>query len=537
MTRMVWMHRMLLVVCVAALGLCSTAPAADGALWEPGDMKLLKTIWPHLANERLMHPLGMQNIAAKVGPERQLFVDNYLIARTSDVTREVHSPRRYKNNPVLTGLVDAKSKLNSSAIVMHVLKFDTAPKFRMWYWSWRRWHPWKDGQQIRFGVSYAVSDDGLHWRRPALNLHQFPGSAEKNVVIPYGLPHGVFHTPWDPDPQRKFKALICVEARKSSSRAAIPEGYYLHTSPDGVHWKGDLTKYVIPSLTNYSFPQPGIGDTTRFWWDPYRKKFIGDVKFVVAGKIRCWGIMDSDDLIHWSRARPTFYARNPKHQIYGHRGYPYQGMYIGMRWIYQPEYDPETHSMDVELDCSRDGHTWTRVAAGQKFLKFNRKRNTWDCSRLKTTSMLEVGDEVWVYYTSAPTAYDYKLGKLPASQRVVSYSAGVARLKRDRFVSLNGANKGAMGGKALTRPLGFSGKTLHINALTLPGGQVRVGLKTWGGEAIKGFGAGDCTPIRGDSIDIPVRWKGGSDVLAAAGSHVRLEFRLKNAKLFSFWFD
>jgi len=534
MTRTTRMCIMLLLVFVATFSLCPTVRAAGGPLWEPGDMKRLKTIWPHLANERLMYPLRMRNIAAKIGPERQLFVDNYLIARASAVTREVHPPVRYKNNPVLTGLVDDKSKLTSTAIVMHVLKFDRAPKFRMWYWSWRRWHPWKDGQTIRFGVSYAVSDDGIHWKRPVLNLHRIQGSAEKNIVIPYGLPHGVFHTPWDPDPEKKFKALICVEAKKSSRRNAIPEGYYLHTSPDGIHWKGDLTKYVIPSLPGYGFPQPGIGDTTRFWWDPYRKKFIGDVKFVMPGRKRCWGIMESDDLIHWSGARPTLYAVNPKHQIYGHRGYPYQGMYIGMRWIYQPEFDPDTHSMDVELDCSRDGRTWTRVGAGQKFLAFNRKRDTWDCSRMKTTSMVEVGDEVWVYYAAAPTALDNKLGKLPASQRVVSYSAGLARLKRDRFASLNG---GARGGTVLTRPLGFSGKTLHVNALTAPAGEVRVGLRTWGGKAIKGFGAGDCTPIRGDSIDIPVRWGGGADVRAAAGSHVRLEFHLKNAKLFSFWFD
>ena len=214
--------------------------------------------------------------------------------------------------------------------------------------------------------------------------------------------------------------------------------------------------------------------------------------------------------------------------------YPYQGMYLGMRWIYQLEYDHDSHSMDVGLDCSRDGYTWTRVGAGQKIMPFNPKRDTWDASRLKPVAPLEVGDEVWIYYTSGPTYEDRKTGRLPPSQDVQGYSTGLARLKRDRFASLNG---GAKGGTVLTRPLGFADKTLHVNALTSPGGEVRVGLKTWGGEAIHGFAAGDCMRIQGDAINFPVRWKGGSDVRAAAGSHVRLEFHLKNAKLFSFWLD
>ena len=57
---------------------------------EPLDEQDVLPVWRQLANERLMFPLDMDIVAAKIGPERQLLVDNALIARVSNVTREVH---------------------------------------------------------------------------------------------------------------------------------------------------------------------------------------------------------------------------------------------------------------------------------------------------------------------------------------------------------------------------------------------------------------------------------------------------------------
>ena len=182
----------------------------------------------------------------------------------------------------------------------------------------------------------------------------------------------------------------------------IPEAYHLHTSPDGIHWTcdGAFSKPILPYLYGRYYPQTGIGDTSRFWWDPYRHKYIGDVKFVLPGTIRCRGMMESDDLEHWTRPHPTLAARNPGHQIYGHTAFPYEGMYIGVRWIYEPEHPIVNHCMGVELDCSRDGKYWTRVGAGQPFMAMNLDGASWDGDQMKITSMLPVGDELWLYYAA-----------------------------------------------------------------------------------------------------------------------------------------
>ncbi len=526
---------------VMGVAMALRAAGAPGPLWESTGIEHIWSTWRYLGNEHMMYPMYAGQLLAKIGPEHQLFVDNYLIAEASEVTREVHHPIRHEDNPLLRP-ADEKPGSGIVAKALKVIQFTDPPRFRMWYLSCDYWHEWKDNQNIRYATSYAVSDDGIHWRRPELNLYHIQGSSEKNIILPYGLMQGVFYEPWEQDPQKRFKALVCMEARrKGENKLSLPEGYYLHTSPDGIHWKADLSHYVLPSLTAYDIPQDGIGDTTRFWWDPLRKKYIGDVKFVIPGTKRCRGIMESDDLIHWTRPHPTLFARREQDEIYGHTGFAYQGMYIGLRWVYRSQYAPPTHSMDVELDCSRDGNIWTRVGAGQRFMALNREHDTWDCNDIKPTSLMVVGDEIWIYYTAFPSVgWENPIDtNLPPTQRISHYSTGLARLKLDRFASINGSDRP---GRLVTRPLDFVGKTLHLNAQIEPEAEIRVGLLSRTGEPISGFDIADCIPVKGDALDIPVRWSGGSDISSLSNSHVRIEFRLvgrglDSAKLYSFWIE
>ena len=180
---------------VVATSIClmTTTAAGDefeGApLIEPIDPSQLRTTWRNLANEQVMFPLHMKDMPVKIGRERQLFLDNYLIAESENVTRLVHQPKRV-SKPVLT-----RGKNSDGVIVLQVRRFETSPKFRMSYWSWRRWHKLPSGQEIRFATSYATSEDGVHWKVPNLDLFEIEGMADRNVVIPYGLMHGLFYEP------------------------------------------------------------------------------------------------------------------------------------------------------------------------------------------------------------------------------------------------------------------------------------------------------------------------------------------------------
>jgi hypothetical protein len=63
-----------------------------------------------------------------------------------------------------------------------------------------------------------------------------------------------------------------------------------------------------------------------------------------------------------------------------------------------------------------------------------------------------------------------------------------------------------------------------------------VGLTDSPKKPMRGFGLGDCDPIKTDSVRHVVTWKGDPDVGNLAGQVVRLRFEMKNAKLYSFQF-
>ena len=88
-----------------------------------------------------------------------------------------------------------------------------------------------------------------------------------------------------------------------------------------------------------------------------------------------------------------------------------------------------------------------------------------------------------------------------------------------------------------TQPIVFAGKTLSVNFATSAAGSMWVELQTADGKPIKGFALADSVELFGDTLDRKVTWKQGADVSALAGKPVRLQFKLKDADLYSFQFQ
>ena len=65
------------------------------------DQTLYPKVYGILANEHLVCPVDMSDWPVKIDHTRQLFVDDYLLAATENIEREVHQPRRHPANPVL----------------------------------------------------------------------------------------------------------------------------------------------------------------------------------------------------------------------------------------------------------------------------------------------------------------------------------------------------------------------------------------------------------------------------------------------------
>ena len=136
---------------------------------------------------------------------------------------------------------------------------------------------------------------------------------------------------------------------------------------------------------------------------------------------------------------------------------------------------------------------------------------------------LRIGDTLSIYYAGSAAKHGVKL------RDVKTMGIGLATLRPDGFVSVDA---GAGGGSLVTRPLSFAGRDLHLNATVRAGGDIRVSVRSGQSEPIDGY---DSIPVTGDGLALPVRWKSHTDLGdARAKGDVRLEFKLKDASLYSF---
>jgi len=486
-----------------------------------------------LANEQLMQPVDMSDWPVKITAERQLFVDDYLVATVKDLTRRVHPPTRHPGNPVLRLLEKPwEQSFGHSVIVLQDAK---SGKFRMWY-NLRNRVTAEDGSIYRGPTCYAVSDNGIHWTKPSLGIFRFKGNKNNNICLPQGTIEALFHEPRDPDPSRRYKALVWHDPHKSRPFAPR-EGFYLFWSADGIHWTGDSQRCILPNGTGGDFPAAalkGVGDTTNFQWDPKLGKYTSNVKILFRNPstLRTVGYMESDDLIHWTRPRMVMHRDGldePDTQMYEHITFPYESLWIGqVRAMHTKR--TGWKQVEGELSASRDGRHWSRICRGQRFLPLG-STDSWDADYLipgRPGAPIEIGDELWFYYWGSR-----RVDKRDGDKKWrYAMHIGLAKLRRDGFASLDA---GAKPGLVVTRPLTFGGKTLLLNADIAPGGHVRVALQDVSGKIVAPYTLGGCKPVTGDVLEARVSWAGRRIIRNTAGKSLRLVFELKKAKLYSFW--
>jgi len=246
-------------------------------------------------------------------------------------------------------------------------------------------------------------------------------------------------------------------------------------------------------------------------------------------------MMESDDLIHWTRPRMTLYPDAldaADSQVYGHIGFVYESMWIGLVRVMHTNRVPNSYKQTtVELTASRDGRHWTRVGKREEFLPLG-KPDDWDPHyQDPCTPPILVGDDLWFYYRSVPLCAPRSDPK--ALKRRV-HRIGLATIRRDRFVSLDAGEKP---GQVVTRPLTFEGISLYVNARVAPGGHLKAELRDVSGKPLPQYSLGRCSPVSGDTLKARVVWEGRQAIQRLAGEPLRVAFELKNAHIFAFWLE
>jgi hypothetical protein len=486
---------------------------------------------------------------------KELFLDDRVIAGVAGVSRRMHPPRKYG------AVIRPDRPWEGDSIQVRTGPF--------WNPDEKQWMLWYLG-------GYAVSRDGVHWEKPDLGLRDYEGSTANNLMLPVTRyefkdpltgreilrQHGdgtsiafALYDSAEPDAARRYKGLghkgpmCCLPGGRGP-------GFYPAISPDGRAWKL-IEATFIPS-----------SDEAHFNVDEERRLYIATVKHM-GPYGRSVYLSVSRDFDHWTdprgclvfhadqrdqelgAGRVALHLREPglrkpayhnpqqyKTDIYNLPVFRYEGYYVGLPTVFNHSGDAKVNSDGfsmVELASSRDLIHWERLGNREKFIPLSvldEERN-YDTAQLLAANRPIVKDgELWFYYTGLKWRYHPdEVGSDKPVRHPDSGAICLARLRLDGFVSLDA---GAAGGTVLTRPLIFSGRSLHVNVDALHGELRAEILDGKTGSVIPGFSSARCTPARGDHLDVRLEWSGGR-LETLEGRAVQLRLSLRQASLYAFW--
>lgn len=471
---------------------------------------------------------GQSRSPISVGSNRQLFIDDFLIAEGRGVHLVVNRPELTKER-----CITADKPWEGFGILAYNSIVEDEGVLKLWYDAIAN-----DGSRW---CCYATSQDGTHWEKPHLGIVPFDGARGTNIVFP---PERMQHEPCcvfkDTNPaclaSEKFKMVASLQPPGGK------EGTYVAASPDGLHWKlmRDSPAFRASDTNNICFFDNSISRYVGYVrvWDPMRK--VGRCEF---DDITSWGkesvVFSYDDEDQRGLDRDLFSGMD----FYTSAASKYPGarnVYLLFPSAYyhylestarkMGSVDPKNDGpLDIQLATSRDGKKWNRLDR-RPFIRLGRA-GQFDCSYAYMASgYICRPDEIWLYYAVS----DHTHGNYDVSRDKFTGTITRAKLRLDGFVSLDADYAG---GEFSTPPLVYSGRLLTLNVDASGGGSVRVEILPESGAAIEGFSAADCDPINGSFIGKVVSWHGKTDLSAMAGKAVRLRFLMNDAKLYAFKFE
>ncbi len=459
---------------------------------------------------------------------RYLFLDLHHVTRIERLYRRMHQPERHPDNPVLRG----ENPWESVASLYGTVLYDPENSlFKMWYLT----GPYVDGmveirQRNALGnitlLGYATSTDGVHWEKPILNQVDFEGSTANNL-IDVGRTNcegmAVIYDEHETDPARRYKGFywehggidtfVQHEGRTIWGRGD-GDGMWMSFSPDGVHWTNCETNPVIPLDS----------DTTQsLVWDSKIQKYVVFGRFGSGG--RKTARAESPDAVHFSEPKRVFECDEVDEegtQIYGMPINIYEGIYLGMIWVYRESVDG---TIDTSLAMSRDGVHWQRVLDRQTFLSLG-QTGSWEDGMVRISqNFVTHDDQIYFYYGGVNGPHTGR--KFKQVERKHTSMLGLATLRRDGFVSLDADETE---GYMLTKPLGVNGGELHLN-VNASQGYVIVSVTDDTGTPLENYTS---QRIVGNQLDAEVKFNHSLEALK--GKEVRLRFQIRNASLYSYWF-
>jgi hypothetical protein len=194
------------------------------------------------------------------------------------------------------------------------------------------------------------------------------------------------------------------------------------------------------------------------------------------------------------------------------------------------EGNPWPDTFDTQLAVSRDGRHFQRLGGRRPFIRLGPEGSFYSKWVWAFPQPIRMGDEIWIYYHGQNSDHSHRV-----DPKAEAHQDGITRaiLRLDGFVS---ADAPPAGGWLVTPPLVFEGARLELNLDTSAGGIAQVEIQDPSGKPIPGYTVADADELNGNSVRMPVSWRGGRNVEPLAGRPVKLHFKLRDCKLYAFQF-
>ena len=487
------------------------------------------------------HENAPGRLVLKTG-QRQLFLDDFVIADLNKIKRIIHPVEKHPGNPVIAPDIPTDGT---------VIELRSGPEWDPVEECWKIWYG--GGNWV---TAMARSKDGIHWGKPNLGVVERDGSKNNNLVTVEGHPEPYKGGPTFADPSGFIYHVIIDHEAKSAHRYKAVAGIHSDRRP-AVSADGRTFKILpVPPILSQ--------DQSALSWDDIQKQYLLTVKH--DGPYgRSVYLSVSKDFEQWSPPELIFHAdtydqvlgehhirkqvadprmlstaiNEPsqyKTEIYNMPIYTYEGIYIGFPSYFEVSgriplpHGNQDGTNSVKLAVSRDLKKWTPIGDRTHFIPLSENIDgAIDTMQLlMNSSPIRIGDELWFYYTGI----NYRGPRTDVG--VDSYRSAIylAKLRLDGFVSLRSTGEGAF---IETRPMQFDGKRLYLNLKTTRGRISAEVLDSSGQRVLDGWSRDRSLAVSGDQLRAELRWE-GKDLSELHGKRVRFRFYLEEADLYSFWF-
>jgi len=444
-----------------------------------------------------------------------LVLDPTVLINKQDVALVPVPGERHPANPVMErGGAGSPSELRVGLPAVRI----ESGRSRMWYvaadgrfakYGSKCLHEYQDSYEGMW-ICYAESSDGIRWELPELGLVEFAGNKRNNVIGRGGCPSFIYDAD-DAESARRYKCVFDWFDRRT------PFSVYTGSSPDGIRWDYDFSRREHESMETPSlFKWGGEYRMTTQIFDPLvRTPDSG------SGARRVNALFTSTDFRHWRRrpgvafALPRQDPMRPGYDVQVHMGiavFGAGGFCIGVFGRLRPDADDAKVKTSLGLCVSDDGLHFREPFAMFDLLAPAENPDEWDSSMLcqSASSLVEVGDEWWLYYTGSRGGNVWN---------GVS-GIGVARWRKHGFAyltTLHGDCTGSFETMRIEVPRGA--KALAVNAVVPARGTIGVRLAAADVSCEGTVSAGDGTARE-------VRWTNPVDWKLVAGSKAKLAFEI-----------